>query len=177
MRRPTEVNPTRTPETAVAADYRRRVWVTRPRPGVDRFASAWLITRFIDPDAQFAFAADPKVHPKAVPVDMFGGGFGHQGDSCTFEVLQRRFGIIDPAVRRIGEIVHDLDLKEARFRAPHAAGIGVVVEGLRAAFADDSELLRQGMILFDALYRGLEPSKSRSQRALRPQSRRKRRST
>src|SRR6266853_2180721 len=66
-------------------DYKSRVWVTRPRPGVDRSASAWLIRRFIDPRARFAFAPEGQTPPSAVPFDMFEGGFGHRGDNCTFE--------------------------------------------------------------------------------------------
>ncbi len=82
--------------------------MTRPRPGVDRFSSAWLIRRFIDRDARFVFAASPDRYPDAVPFDMYhAGGFKHEGDMCTFEVLQERFGIRDIAVRRIGEIVHE----------------------------------------------------------------------
>lgn len=155
-------------------EYRGRVWVTRPRPGIDRFASAWLISRFIDPEARFDFVNDPKDIRDAVPFDMFGTGFGHEGDLCTFEVLQARFRVADPAVRRIGEIVHDLDLKEERFRAPHAAGIGILVEGLRAVFQEDSELLRHGVIVFEALYRGLEPPKSVLRRMTTHQSKRPR---
>jgi len=152
-------------------EYRARRWVTRPRPGVDRFASAWLISRFIDPDATFDFVSDAKDVHDAVPFDMFGSGFGHEGDLCTFEVLETRFRIADAAVRRIGEIVHDLDLKEERFRAPQAPGIGVVVEGLRATFRDDSELLRNGIVLFDALYHGIQPPKRAPNRATKSHSR------
>ena len=82
----------------------------RPRPGVDRFATAWLIRRFIDRGATFAFAESPDRYPDAVPFDMYqAGGFRHEGELCTFEVLQDRFGIRDAAVKRIGEIVHDID--------------------------------------------------------------------
>jgi hypothetical protein len=140
-------------------DYKHRLWVTRPRPGVDRFASAWLIRRFIDPDARFDFvppADDPK---DAVPFDMYSGGFKHENNLCTFEVLQTRFGIADAAVRRIGEIVHDIDLKEDRYRAPEAPALAALVEGLRASFDDDHALLSQGIVLFEALYRGLEDRK------------------
>jgi hypothetical protein len=151
-------------------EYRTRRWVTRPRPGVDRFASAWLISRFIDPEATFDFVSDAKNVHDAVPFDMFGGGFGHEGDLCTFEVLASRFRIADVAVRRIGEIVHDLDLKEERFRAPQAPGIGVVVEGLRATFRDDSELLREGIVLFEALYHGIQPPKAAPSRATKSHS-------
>jgi hypothetical protein len=150
-----------------AEHYKRRTWVTRPRPGVDRFASAWLIRRFIDRDARFVFAASPDRHPDAVPFDMYqSGGFKHEGDMCTFEVLQERFGIRDVAVRRIGEIVHDVDLKEDRYKSPHAATIGHLVEGLRAATADDAALLEQGIGMFEALYLSFGPGKP--QRARRP---------
>ena len=145
-------------------DYVRRTWVTRPRPGVDRFSSAWLIRRFIDARATFVFAGSPDRAPDAVPFDMYqNGGFKHEGDKCTFEVLQARFGISGQAVRRIGEIVHDLDLKDARFKSPHAATIGTLVEGLRVAIAEDDQLLEQGMALFEALYqsfRSTAPARS-----------------
>jgi hypothetical protein len=141
-------------------DFQNRQWVTRPRPGVDRFSSAWLIRRFIDLQAVFLFAASPDKWPDAVPFDMYQpGGFKHEGDLCTFEVLQERFGIKDLAVRRIGEIVHDLDLKDARFKSAHAPTIGILVEGLRASITDDARLLEQGMALFEALYQSLQPTK------------------
>src|SRR5262245_12926090 len=145
-------------------DYKRRLWITRPRPGVDRFASAWLIKRFIDPDARFDFATEASARDDAVSFDMYSTGFRHERDLCTFEVLQLRFGIDDAAVRRIGEIVHDLDLKEDRYRAPQAPAIGALVEGLRSGFADDHELLAQGIVLFEALYRGLEEEKPHTRR-------------
>jgi hypothetical protein len=137
-------------------EYRRRSWVTRPRPGVDRMASAWLIQRFIDPAARFTFAAAgadasrvPKNH---VPFDMFGAEFGHQGGDCTFETLCRRFAIDEPAVRRLAAIVHNVDLKEQRFDAPEAATVESLIEGLRATYADDRALLEHGMALFAGLY-------------------------
>lgn len=139
------------------SDYRNRVWVTRPRPGVDRFASAWLIRRFIDRDAAFAFAAAPDRYPEAVPFDMYqAGGFKHEGDLCTFEVLQDRFGIRDAAVKRIAEFVHDIDLKEDRYHSPHTATVAGLVEGLRASIADDAKLLEHGIVLFEALYQSFQ---------------------
>ena len=126
---------------------------------MDRFASAWLIQRFIDPAAQFAFAATPDGVANAVPFDMYDAGFSHEGDRCTFEVLQTRFGVDDVIVRRIGEIVHDVDLKDDRFHSPQAPTIAMLVEGLRTAWADDAELLHHGVALFDALYHGLYPAK------------------
>jgi hypothetical protein len=153
-------------------EYKRRLWVTRPRPGVDRFASAWLIRRFIDPEARFDFAADAKEIKDAVAFDMYSSGFRHERDLCTFEVLQARFGITDATVRRIGEIVHDIDLKEDRYRAPETVAIAALVDGLRAHFSDDPELLKQGVVLFETLYRGLDQRKSTAQRASRSPSKR-----
>lgn len=148
--------------------YHARLWVTRPRPGVDRMASAWLIRRFIDPDARFAFAADRNAVPAdATPFDMFGVEFTHQGEGCTFETLCTVFGIQDQAVARLAGIVHDLDLKDGRFGAPEAATVAQVIEGLQLAHADDEMLLTQGMVLFDSLYRAFEQSaRSAGPRAL-----------
>jgi hypothetical protein len=143
-------------------DYLRRTWVTRPRPGVDRFSSAWLIRRFVDPDARFVFAESPAQNPDAVPFDMYqSGGFRHEGDECTFEVLQRRFGIIDHAVQDIAKVVHDLDLKDDRFKHPHRATLGALVEGLRTSIDHDGKLLEQGIVLFEALYQSFRPSKGK----------------
>lgn len=138
--------------------YRGRLWVTRPRPGVDRMASAWLIRRFIDGQAQFAFTADPKAVPDAIPFDMFGVEFTHRGEGCTFETLCTVFQIDDPGVARLAAIVHDLDLKDGRFGAPEAATIGAIIEGLQLAYPDDEALLAQGMTLFDSLHRAFERS-------------------
>lgn len=146
--------------------YEGRLWVTRPRPGVDRMASAWLIRRFIDSKARFAFITDVKTAGDALPFDMFGAGFGHEQDRCTFETLATRFGIADPAVTRLAGIVHDLDLKDGKFGAPEAATIGIAIDGLQLSSMDDSTLLDQGMTLFEALYRSfgqtMRPSRPRS---------------
>jgi hypothetical protein len=137
------------------ATYRARLWVTRPRPGVDRMSCAWLIRHFIDAAAQFEFAADLTAVPAgAVSFDMYGGDFTHRGERCTFEELSDVFGIHDAAVTRIAAIVHDLDLKDGRFGAPDAALVGTLVEGLGRAHQDDAVLLEHGISLFDALYRG-----------------------
>jgi hypothetical protein len=158
--------------------YQRRVWVTRPRPGVDRMASAWLISRFIDSEARFSFAPDREAAPRdTVPFDMFGVEFSHRGDDCTFETLSKAFKISDGAVRRIADLVHDLDLKDGRFGAPEAAAIGVVIEGLQFVHADDDALLAQGMTLFEALYRSFEQSARRvGPRPLARQATKRRRS-
>lgn len=142
--------------------YQRRVWVTRPRPGVDRMASAWLISRFIDSEARFSFAPDREAAPRdTVPFDMFGVEFSHRGDDCTFETLYKAFEVSEAAVRRIADIVHDLDLKDSRFGAPETAAIGAVIEGLQIVHPDDDVLLAQGMTLFEALYRSFDQSARR----------------
>jgi hypothetical protein len=139
------------------ATYQNRLWITRPRPGVDRMASAWLIRRFIDRAARFGFAGDRDAVPEhGVPFDMFGVEFSHQGDGCTFETLCRRFGIGDAAVSRLAAIVHDLDLKDNRFGAPESGTVNAMIEGLQLAHPDDGELLGQGMTLFESLYRSFE---------------------
>jgi hypothetical protein len=142
-----------------AAAYQQRLWVTRPRPGVDRMASAWLIQRFIDRHARFAFAADRDAVPEdAVPFDMFEVEFSHRGEGCSFETLCGAFGIDGPAIARIGAIVHDLDLKDDRFGAPECPTVGALIEGLQLANADDHALLAHGITLFDSLYRSFERS-------------------
>jgi hypothetical protein len=139
--------------------FQGRLWITRPRPGVDRMASAWLIRLFIDRQARFGFAADRESVPDhGVPFDMFGVEFSHQGDGCTFETLCSVFGIAGPALSRIAAIVHDLDLKDGRFGAPECSTVGAMIEGLQLACQNDQELLEQGMTLFDSLYRSFEQS-------------------
>ena len=103
-------------------EYQSRVWITRPRPGIDRVSSAWLIKRFIDPKASFLFDSNPAVHSEAVPFDMYQtGGFGHEGEKCTFETLCARFGLTDKKVRLIGQAIHDADLDEENCAATRSA--------------------------------------------------------
>jgi len=145
--------------TSTDQQYKNRLWVTRPLPGVDRMSSAWLIRRFIDPAARFGFCADPQsTPPGAVSFDMFGGEFTHQGQRCTFETLCARFGIVDPAVARLAQVVHDIDLKDSLFGAPDAPTVGAAIEGLQLSCADDHALLEQGISLFEALYRSFGQS-------------------
>jgi hypothetical protein len=159
--------------TALApAAFRDRRWVTRPRPGVDRMASAWLIRRFIDPHATFAFVERPS--DADVPFDMYAGEFTHHGTSCTFETLAQRFAIDDPAVRRMAQIVHDLDMKDARYGCPEAPAVERFIDGLRASYADDQRLLEQGIVMFEALARSFATSAPPAPRAT---SARKRRAT
>jgi hypothetical protein len=137
-------------------EYLDRVWVTRPRPGIDRVSSAWLIRRFIDPNAQFAFANDPRRQPDAIPFDMFqAGGFGHRGDDCTFETLRKEFAIRDSKVEAIAEIIHDADLSDEKFGRTEALGLDRVLIGWAQQGVFDDELLRRGMELIEGLYRSM----------------------
>jgi hypothetical protein len=137
--------------------YKSRVWVTRPRPGVDRSASAWLIRRFIDPKAQFTFAPEDNVPNGAVPFDMFhGDGFGHRGDDCTFETLQKDFRIRDAKVKVIAEIIHDADISDEKFGRKEGLGIDQVLKGWARQGTPDTELLGRGMQLMEGLYHSLK---------------------
>ncbi|PYM85250.1 MAG: hypothetical protein DME09_06275 [Candidatus Rokuibacteriota bacterium] len=147
------------PSPVVATGRRRTAlpppgstWVTRPRPHIDRIASAWLIKRFLDPKAAFGFADRADAAKKGIPFDVLGAEFGHHGEDCTFETLVKRFGVKDPRLRAIGEIVHEADLHDGKFARGEAQGIDLAVSGLVAATPDDHELLERGMTLFDGLY-------------------------
>src|SRR6266545_3400681 len=136
------------------AQHRGRTWVTRTGIKVDRMASAWLIRKFIDREARFRFvpAKDYRPEKSELRFDMFEAEFTHEGELCTFEVLVQRFGLTDPALRAIAEIVHDIDLKDAKYGREEAPGIGQLVAGIAAAHADDEERLARGAAVFDDLY-------------------------
>lgn len=136
------------------AAFRGRTWVTRKGIHVDRIASAWLIQRWIDAEATFSFVS-PKSYrpkPKAVRFDMFEAEFTHEGDRCTFEVLIERFGLDNAALRPLAEIVHDIDLKDAKFARPETPGIDRLIAGIAMAHKDDAERLARGRAVFDDLY-------------------------
>jgi hypothetical protein len=137
-------------------DYKGRVWVTRPRPGVDRCASAWLIRRLIDAKARFTFAAEDQVPAGAVPFDMFHeGGFGHRGNDCTFETLEKQFHIRDPRVAVIGQMIHDADLLDERFGRKEGYGVDAILKGWARQGLPDNKLLEKGMDLVEGLYHEL----------------------
>jgi hypothetical protein len=134
-------------------EYKKRVWVTRPRPGVDRCASAWLIRRFIDSKARFAFAPENQVPKKSVPFDMFHeNGFGHRGEDCTFETLQKEFRIRDRGVKVISEIIHDADIADDKFGRKEGYGVDEILKGWARQGISDQELLDRGMQLIEGLY-------------------------
>ena len=134
-------------------DYKSRVWVTRPRPGVDRCASAWLIRTFIDDKARFAFAPEGKLPAGRVPFDMFQeGGFGHRGEDCTFETLEKEFRIRDRRVGVIGQMIHDADLLDDRFGRKEGYGVDEILKGWAKQGLPDSKLLERGIQLVEGLY-------------------------
>jgi hypothetical protein len=136
-------------------EYLGRVWVTRPRPGIDRSASAWLIRRFIDKKARFTFAPEENIPREAVAFDMFHGGFGHRGEDCTFETLQKSFRIRDHRVSVIREMIHDADLLDGKFGRKEGFGIDQVLHGWAKQGIPDGELLERGIQLIEALYQSL----------------------
>jgi len=131
-----------------------RTWVTRQGVHVDRIASAWLIRRFIDPDARFKFVAGKDYRPDhgELRFDMFQAEFTHEGDKCTFEVLLDRGALNDPALRAIAEIVHDIDLKDDKFGRTEVAGIRTLIDGIGMTTKDDSERIARGIEVFNNLY-------------------------
>lgn len=132
--------------------FRGRVWLTRPRPQIDRVGSAWVIRRFIDPQARFVFADTPEAHPDALPYDMAGVEFTHHGDDCTFETLVKRFGLDDPALRRMAEMVHAADIEDGKYARTECIGIDRVLKGWARLGWPDDKLLERGGECFDALY-------------------------
>jgi len=137
------------------ADYRGRMWATRRRPWVDRLACAWLIRRYIDRKARIVWLAKPKDCPaKAIGFDFDGATFSHVGARVTFEVMLASFGLEQPALKRIGAIVHYLDA--GGVQPPEASGIESVLAGLRDAIDDDDQLVKAAGTVFDALLASFE---------------------
>jgi hypothetical protein len=143
-----------------ARDYRGRKWVTRAGMHVDRLASAWLIRTFIDPKARFGFVPTKSarsVAPPALPFDMEGALFGHHGDDCTFESLLRAFGLgKTPGLAALGEIIHDIDIKDEKYGRSEASGVDAFIRGLREECGSDVALLESGLGFFTALHRALQ---------------------
>lgn len=135
-------------------DFQDHTWVTRKGIHVDRMASAWLIRRFIDPNARFKFVPAKGYKPLSdeVRFDMFEAEFTHEGDRCTFEVLIERVGLSDPGLGPIAEIVHDIDLKDAKFAREETLGIERLIAGIAMSHKQDEARLERGCALFDDLY-------------------------
>ena len=131
-------------------------WITRQRPKIDRIACPWLIARFIDAEAEFVFAPPSDVvalaaELGATPYDVAGVELSHDGPFCTFDAFLTRYALIDPALQEIAVIVRGADTARLDL-APQAAGLLAISLGLSFNFSDDHEQLRQGFVLYDALY-------------------------
>ena len=142
------------PKSKALAALRNRTWVTRQGVHIDRIASAWLIRRFIDPDARFKFVSGKgyRAAEGELRFDMFQAEFTHEGDKCTFEVLLDRVASKDPALRAIAEIIHDVDLKDNKFGRDETVGIWALIDGIALTTPDDLERIARGTEVFNNLY-------------------------
>ena len=139
-------------------------WITRERPKIDRVACPWLIARFIDPAAEFPFAAPADVRRlaeelHATPFDVEGVELSHDGPLCSFDALLRKYNLTDPVLHELAVIVRGADTARLEL-APQAAGLLAISLGLSRLFADDHEQLRHGFVIYDALYAWARDAKS-----------------
>ena len=136
------------------ATLKDKVWVTRQNIYCDRIACAWLIRRFIDPQARLRFVVDKPYRSRkgALRYDMPDAEFTHQGEKCSFEVLFDILGRNDPALRAIAEIIHDLDIEDGKFARPETAGIGLAIAGICATNASDLDRVARGADLLNGVY-------------------------
>jgi hypothetical protein len=135
---------------------------------VDRLACAWLIRRFIDPDAAIRYAPEPQDgdthhrgdthHHNEVPFDMPGATFSHRGNLCTFEVMLRTFGLEEPVLQALAEIVHEIDVHDGVSARPEIGGVDALLRGWQLAGIPDAEMERRGLLLFEGLYAALSAS-------------------
>ncbi len=140
-------------------EFRKKIWATREHIHIDRVCSSWLIRRFIDPKAKFLFAPEIKMPKNAIQFDVMGAEFGHNGDRCTFETLLNSFQLKDKALAEIAEIVHDIDLKDQKFKRPEAPGIDAIIRSLSDSLRDDHKTIEIGSAILDALYQRLSSRK------------------
>ncbi len=136
-------------------EFKGKIWVTRKKPFVDRMASAWLIRNFIDEDALFDFRDEDDLEgldSRFITFDVKDGVFTHIGNMCTFEVLLNSFNFKSKALKKIAEIVHELDIKDGKYTVPEAKGIEDILIGIRKTAMNDLEALERGIALFDMLY-------------------------
>jgi rhodanese-related sulfurtransferase len=134
----------------------RTVWVTRARPKIDRVACPWLIRRFIDPNAEFIYVPKDQVLAVAqqtggIPYDIDGVEFTHEGERCSFDTILRIYEIKDPALDHLATIVRGADTSRHDL-SPQCGGLFAISLGLSANFPDDHEMLKHGMVIYDALY-------------------------
>lgn len=128
-------------------EYQNKIWQTRPRPFVDRMASVWLIKNFIDKEARFIF--NEMIDPFAISFDMQDATISHIGDFCTFEVLLKSFSLENEALLEIAKLVHNLDINDDKYHAPHAEGIRLILSSIRETSKDDDEIIKKSGTIFD----------------------------
>jgi len=150
-------DPPKLPSLVDIQSLKGRVWVTRKSPHVDRLACAWIIRRRIDPKAKFKFVAEPyNAKPNELRFDMAEGEFTHVGDWCSFETFLYRLNLKEPPLQQLGEIVHDIDLKDKKFGRLEAFGFAELIRGICKLHSDDSKRAEAGAAAFDALYAALQ---------------------
>jgi hypothetical protein len=135
---------------ASLAEYQNKRWVTRPRPHVDRLACAWLIRRFVNPNAVIRYALEPE--PGEISFDMRNAHFGHEGQLCTFETMLRAFQLVEPGLQTMAEIVHEIDLRDGQYTHLALAGVDAILKGWLIANFSDADLEAHGIALFEGLY-------------------------
>jgi len=137
-------------------ELKGRTWVTRKGVYVDRIACAWLVRRFVDPGARFRFVSGKPYQGKAneIRFDMFEAEFTHEGDRCSFEVMVDRLGLDDYGLSQVAQIIHDIDLRDRKFRRPEVDGIRLLFDGITAASIGDDERLERGFVILDEMYAG-----------------------
>jgi hypothetical protein len=131
-------------------------WITRERPKIDRIACPWLIARFIDPSPEFLFVPAAEVLSEAgrtgaIPYDVPGVEFTHVGERCSFDAFLTRYGFDAPALQQLAAIVRGADTSRLDL-TPQSAGLYALSLGLSINYRDDHEMLKQGMVMYDALY-------------------------
>jgi len=150
-------SPSRAAATAsplTIAEAQQRTWITRKGVHIDRIACAWLIRRFIDKNPTFKLvpARGYTPAPREIRFDMFDAEFTHDGDLCSFEVMLRAFDLKDPALRALAEVIHDVDLKDSKFKREETSGVDHLIAGIAWLHGDDEARLEHGTAIFDALY-------------------------
>lgn len=132
------------------------LYCTRRNVHVDRCASAWLIVRFIDAEATFVFVDEEHISDNAIPFDMLGVAWGHQGNRCSFEVIAELHGLDDPVVAQIARIVHGADITADADETLESAGVDLIFRGLRLVSSSDDETFERGFVVLDAMYAALK---------------------
>ena len=128
-------------------------WATRRGCHVDRTACAWLIRRFVDPEAEFCFVGDPVEAPEEAELfDVAGARLSHHGEACSFETFLTEYGLEDPVLAEIAEIIHDADLMDEKYGRPESEGLDSIIRGMQLALPDDETLIHHTDALYDGLY-------------------------